>query len=514
MKLSVSTSYIKFILSIVLLFSIIPIPYQSHATAAGDGVRISVKSLNIRSGPGLSYSVSGSLKQSDVVSIVERSGDWIKIKYGSTEGWIASWHTEPVKETKKSTNKIVSQVDRLNIRSQPSLSSSVLSQLSAGEEATIVQTNGEWTEISANGINGWVSNQYIEHSKSNEKPKNTTSSKRYFEVSVSALNVRSKPDLTSKKIDLVKQGQAFEVKEQTSNWVKIDLGKESGWVYSFHGTFVEKANQAVAGETSSNKSPFTVTILYNGTNLRSEPSTDSEVVYRANAGEQFTVKETSGDWYEVDLGNGNKTFVANWVVKSGDATKTGEDKPKRKKGTLNGVKIVIDPGHGGNDRGTTGARGTLEKGITLRTAEMLADKLKSAGANVTLTRDSDVYVDLRKRVSIGHQEDADAFISIHYDATDNSSINGFTTYYLHGYQKNLAKSLNDGLNTTLNLRNRGTQPGNYLVLRENRQEAVLIELGFLSNPSEERVVTSDQFREQATLGMYKGLLSYFDGQID
>ena len=64
---------------------------------------------------------------------------------------------------------------------------------------------------------------------------------------------------------------------------------------------------------------------------------------------------------------------------------------------------------------------------------------------------------------------------------------GFTTYYTHSHQKALAASINDGLASSVNLRNRGSQPGDFLVLRENRQNAILIELGFLSNAAEERI---------------------------
>ncbi|MGB3260023.1 N-acetylmuramoyl-L-alanine amidase, partial [Paenisporosarcina sp.] len=246
------------------------------------------------------------------------------------------------------------------------------------------------------------------------------------------------------------------------------------------------------------------------------PSTSGGVVYRANAGESFVPIGQSGDWYEVNTPNGKRGYVANWVV-STDATEKEtqqqQAKAKRKKGTLNGLTVVVDPGHGGNDHGTTGARGTDEKGITLRTSELLASKLRAAGANVVMTRDSDVYVDLRKRVAIGHQLAADAFISVHYDATDSSSINGFTTYYMHGYQKGLAQSVHRALGNKISLRDRGAQPGNYLVLRENRQQAILIELGFLSNPSEERAVTTEHFREQASLGIYNGVVNYFDDQL-
>ena len=67
---------------------------------------------------------------------------------------------------------------------------------------------------------------------------------------------------------------------------------------------------------------------------------------------------------------------------------------------------------------------------------MLARKLRSAGANVILMN-MDTFISLNKRVSIGHQYDADAFISVHYDASIDSSISGFTTYYTHAYQRGL-----------------------------------------------------------------------------
>lgn len=157
-------------------------------------------------------------------------------------------------------------------------------------------------------------------------------------------------------------------------------------------------------------------------------------------------------------------------------------------------------------------QGTDEKLLTLMTAELLSSKLKAAGANVVMTRESDTYISLRKRVAITQQSGADAFVSLHYDANPDSSITGFTTYYTHNNQEALASSINDGLASTITLRNRGAQPANFLVLRENRQNAVLIELGFLSNPSEERVLTTEMFREQATHGIYQGLLNFFDAK--
>ena len=84
--------------------------------------------------------------------------------------------------------------------------------------------------------------------------------------------------------------------------------------------------------------------------------------------------------------NGGSAFVAKWVVSTNDEDINQQQSKLKNQtrvpGTLKGLTIVIDPGHGGNDRGTTGARGTDEKNITLLTSELLASKLKAAGANV------------------------------------------------------------------------------------------------------------------------------------
>lgn len=492
--------------------------------ASGQTVQSTVPNLHMRSGPGLSYPIITSVKMGDQMIVLEQQGDWYKVRLGSTHGWVASWYTKQLgKKKKQATQLIVSKVDRLNLRSQASMDSSVLSQLSAGDKATLLEDHGEWLEISYNQVKGYVAKEYITIQNDDIKLASQNAEKQhYFEVSVDKLNVRSKPDLTSKKVTNVRKGERFKIIEKQHNWMNIELSeKKTGWVYSFYGKLTDAAATASVGANSAQQTltptPKQIFIVHNGTNIRATSSTASEVVYRANAGEAFKTSGENGDWYEIKTPDGTKGFVANWVVSTDETANELEQKQakaERKKGTLTGLTLIIDPGHGGNDHGTTGVRGTDEKGIALRTSEMLASKLRAAGANVVMTRDSDVYVDLRKRVSIGHQLAADAFISIHYDATDSSSINGFTTYYMHNYQKQLADHVHQSLGKKIDLRDRGSQPGNYLVLRENRQKAILIELGFLSNPSEERAVSTEKFREQATLGIYNGVVNYFDNQLN
>ncbi|MDN4607107.1 SH3 domain-containing protein [Sporosarcina highlanderae] len=504
----------KGILAFIL---IIAITYDFPTISAkGETVIINTKSLNVRTGPGLTYPVTASLKMGDKVEIVSSSGDWHEIKVGSRTGWIASWLVVDQRAVGSAKRTAVSKVNALNIRLEPSTSAAVIGQLMAGDAVEVTGLKGEWASISKNGNNGWVHTDYITEISHSESGQAATISKQQptkteqFTVSVDALNVRIEPNLSSKKIGLIRNGETFPVVQVDGNWVKIKLdNKTEAWAYSFHGVIGPK--NTIESTTSKGKN---VTVLTNGTNIRQSATTSSNIVKRANAGEVLTVVEEANDWYKVALNSGETAFIAKWVVSSGEVTKadlqSNGGKSNRTAGTLKGLTIVVDAGHGGNDHGTTGLHGTDEKLLTLLTAQSLAAKLKAAGANVILTRDSDTYISLRKRVSINMQASADAFISIHYDANPDTSITGFTTYYTNSNQKALAAAVNSGLESSINLRNRGVQSANYLVLRENKKNSILVELGFLSNPSEERILTTEKFREQATHGIYQGLIKYFD----
>ncbi|WP_277584497.1 SH3 domain-containing protein [Psychrobacillus antarcticus] len=508
-------------LSACLLLPYLPVNAQENE------VNVTVGSLKVRSGPGLTYDTIGAVTKDDKLNVIDKENDWLQVKFGDTTGWVASQYT--TKESLELTNKqIISKVNRLNVRTEPTTSSAVIGQLQEGDSANAYKSHEDWIEIDFQGRKGWINQSYITVAEQTAN-KSTSPAEKVFEVSVDALNVRSKADLTSKQIGIVNKGDQFPVIDSDHNWVQVELENgEKGWLYSFYGTFTTTSITTTSESMDAATTNGSITILYNGTNLRKGSTTGSEVVSRADAGTSYSVLEKIDDWYKIMLEDEQTAYVASWLVSSSsttvNVTEQSEDKSKvekedkkkvdRKKGTLKGLTIVIDAGHGGNDRGTTGALGTDEKDITLITSELLSSKLQAAGANVILTRESDEFVDLRKRVTIAHQVDADAFISLHYDAIENSSVKGFTTYYMHSYQKELAQYVHKGLGNMISLKDRGTQPGDYLVLRENKQNAILIELGYLSNPSEERSVTTQNYREQATHGIYNGIINYFDDQLE
>ncbi|WP_162785101.1 SH3 domain-containing protein [Bacillus sp. P14.5] len=561
--------------------SSLPVFNAGKAVAEGEGIIINTESLNVRNGPGLSFSVAKQVHKGDKFPIVSRERDWYEIQLTASQtGWVANWLVtlskssddrkgivsedglrirqgagtnhpvvatlqkgqeititgdngnwfeisagqnsgwvhkdyitgdDPPLEDREGTSTIqnenwtgVSTDNSLNVRNSPGLNGSVLGKLNKGDKVPVTGSVSGWFRIGFGNTEGWVSSQYIEKPSSASKP--PANQAAFGKVTIHTLNIREKADLNGEVIGSVKHGEVFEILEEESNWYKLSLkGGKTGWAA---GWYIEKTVGEKPEKQQSRIETGEVQILYNGTNLRSSASTNSAIVARVSSGETFPIKKKSGEWYEVSLSNGQSGFVAGWIVSvSGSRSQEAANKPKS--GGLKGKTILIDPGHGGRDSGTIGYRGTFEKELTLSTSQILYDLLKNAGANVILTRNDDSYSSLNTRVALAHYHDSDAFISIHYDSISDSSVKGYTAYYYHQYQKELSQTVLDSLAKSLSSRNRGLKQGDYYVIRENKQPAVLLELGYLSNPSEEALSSTHSFQDMAARSIYYGLDDYF-----
>lgn len=465
---------------------------------------VTADSLRVRTGPGTSYSLAGSLTNGETVTIVESTGNSIKIKSTSVEGWVSKEYistgasSSTTQARTQQTEAVVSS--GVNVRTSPSLSGEKIGSLIKGSRVAVYSQSNGWAQIQFNGTNSWVSSEYLEFA--NQTAANiSNSSLPQATVSASTLSIRDSASLDGSVIGQVLKGQRFAILEESNNWVKIEYetGK-TGWAA---GWFFEKSqNKAPVSKRPLNGQ--TITVLSNGTNIRSDAGAHASVIQRADNGDRFEVIDLTDDWYQIRLKGGKTGYVAGWLV---SLTGSGQqiEKPDGGVHTKN-KKIVIDPGHGGNDSGTIGARGTLEKDLTLTTAKLLYNKLKSSGADVYMTRTSDTYVSLASRVATSHNQNADAFISIHYDSIEDKSVRGMTTYYYNN--PNLAKELHSSVINKTKLNNREVRYGNYHVLRENRQNSALLELGYLSNPTEEILVTSQQYQQSVADGLFEGVARY------
>jgi N-acetylmuramoyl-L-alanine amidase len=233
------------------------------------------------------------------------------------------------------------------------------------------------------------------------------------------------------------------------------------------------------------------------------------------------------------------------------ATSNGERTLTRALG-LKLRRIVIDPGHGGFDEGSSGHHGLKEKDVVLdvalRLGAMLKEKLQT---EVHFIRDSDTFVALERRAEIANELHADLFISIHANSSTLRSVNGIETYYLSvdgskaalevaarenaSSQKSIADlggllqqiAMNDriresvefagkvqsalvsGAGTTESpMRNRGVRRAPFIVLIGAKMPAILAEIGFISNPQEEALLQTPEYRETLAASLFAGIESY------
>ncbi|MBS4173659.1 SH3 domain-containing protein [Bacillus sp. FJAT-49736] len=489
---------------------------KTKALTATSGV-VTVNGLRLRSEPSSDSSILKVLQENQDVTIDSQNGNWLKISVAGINGWVSKDFVtinQQKTSVKLPSSKGIVTVDHLNIRTSPSISASTIGMLNTGNKINILEEMNGWIHFSLGTQAGWVSSQYIEKIKSSNGNKeisaNQSTQKATGSVNVNSLNVRSTPSLNGKIIGSISQGQSFAIVKEQNNWIEIKLkNNQVGWIAGWY------VNKSTANASSESNQKAIVTILYNGTNLRSDATTNSTILARGNAGDTFTILNKVNDWYKIQLTNGGIAFVASWLISSNYKTSspsvTPSDNASTKTGSgIKGKTIIIDPGHGGQDNGTSGYRGTLEKNLTLSTAMKLYQKLKNAGANVILTRNDDHYVSLPARVGISENNKADAFISIHFDSLkEDPSVTGHTTYYYHDNQRALANEINQAISSQTSIKDRGVRFGDFHVIRENNIPAVLAELGYLSNPNEELLINTEQYQELVTTSIYNGFVRYF-----
>jgi len=215
--------------------------------------------------------------------------------------------------------------------------------------------------------------------------------------------------------------------------------------------------------------------------------------------------------------------------------------------------VVVDAGHGGKDPGAISRSGLQEKEVVLDIAKRVATLLKQKGFRVILTRDNDTFIPLDQRTEMASTAEADVFVSIHANANPSRSVNGMEIYMLNklgfseknedqrkmNYQKyyrslqmkrgdeaieeiisdlldankqpdsmQLAERISYQLHKEIKTKDLGLKKARFFVLRNTLIPAVLVEVGFLSNPKEEDLLKTKKFRQKAAEGIAQGIIDY------
>ena len=179
---------------------------------------------------------------------------------------------------------------------------------------------------------------------------------------------------------------------------------------------------------------------------------------------------------------------------------------------LEGMKILLDPGHGGEEAGSKGATGYPEKEINLRISKLLEGELTRLGATVYLTRESDIDLGLKERVATIDEIKPDLALSIHYnalpDSGDAENTQGISTFWYHPQAHDLAVSLQEHLVTTLNRHSYGVFWNNLALTRPHVAPTILLELGFMINPWEFEWITDENEQQKLVNAIAQGIVRW------
>ncbi|MBS6524577.1 MAG: N-acetylmuramoyl-L-alanine amidase [Peptoniphilaceae bacterium] len=188
-------------------------------------------------------------------------------------------------------------------------------------------------------------------------------------------------------------------------------------------------------------------------------------------------------------------------------------------GQKKNITVVIDPGHGGKDSGAIAEDKTTEKALNLRVAPRVESMLRERGYNVIMTRTTDEFIALSERAAIANRNNADIFVSIHFNSAGSASPYGIEVLYASENDVELKKDAGDQtllarevLNAVLketgaNSRGIKNRP-ELAVLRRTNMTACLIEGGFMSNPDELEKLKSDSYLDKLATGIVKGIENY------
>ena len=210
-------------------------------------------------------------------------------------------------------------------------------------------------------------------------------------------------------------------------------------------------------------------------------------------------------------------------------------------------RLVLDAGHGGWDLGTVGRKGLMEKDVVLDIVRRLGKLVeRRLGAEVIYTRQDDTYLPLEKRAEIANLAQADLFVSVHANSSDDSSARGSETYYTNTYSsvkartsdadaegaaaenvnwnnvdirekvqqsRRFAAAVQHALYHALaiqipDMRNRGVKKASYVVLTGTSMPAILAEVSFVSSPADEAKPKNSNYRQKIAEGLYKGIAQY------
>jgi N-acetylmuramoyl-L-alanine amidase len=495
-------------------------------------VKVSVTNAIVRSGASTAYKKVTTLQKGRSFSAIDtftnsKSEIWYRIEYSKGRyGWISSSvvsvsgvPTAPVPApVPKYATKFVGTKNAYLYRGAD-FGYKVKTKLDYGSKLTIlkeftnISTGHKWLNVkSANGHTGWIPSWEAYKSLKNIPVVYNVSSPKLYKGASTSYPEAGKISSGTPLINLAKYGEWYNV--ETVSGIR-------GWIQ-------KKDVSAVSPKGLLN--PVITKVNASTHHIKWEKAMAiSNIRYTMPSSKQILI---SGDIASIDLPANVHGVVSTKTINNANGTKSLQinlsssytftlrnyentfDLKVMKKG-LTGKKIIVDAGHGDYDPGAIGPSGVKEKDVNLAVAKYLKKELENNGATVLLTRSTDEFLELSERTDIANHSDYDVFVSIHSNSF-NSKSRGTQTFYdtsvnFNGVQsKLLAQDVQAALTKQVGTYDRGYTDNDFYVTRENELTSILVELAYLSNPNEEKLLKSDSFRKKAAAGIRIGIQNFFN----
>ena len=415
--------------------------------------------------------------------------------------------------------------DSLNVRIGPGVKYSKIATLKKGAIVTKVSTKGNWWKVKYTASKtGWVNGKYL---KAVSTVTATTPSKTtyYYITESTGLNMRASYSVSSKKVGVtIPYGAKVKIKKTAKNgWIQVTYGGKTGWInaderYGFKST-------SNITYTASEPTELQYVLVHDDMNVRSLPSTAAPKLGTVTTDYAARILRVSNsNWAEIQYSDSQKGWIS---LRTSDTTVTNKKPDQISKpvnGSLTGIKVVVDAGHGGGDPGAGGkdlnGKFITEASLTLQSGKALKEQIEAVGGTVYMTREgsgalsSNKTTDLGLRAKYAAKKGANAFISLHYNSAAASSANGIETLYYQSTSKEFANTIHKNMMESIkeeypSMKDRGLKYQNVMVLRENSVFATLVELGFVSNPTELSRINTDEYRAVVAEGITNGIIEYY-----
>lgn len=312
----------------------------------------STTDVNVRSGPGNSYSVLTVMKKGTTTAQLGTSGGWTKVTVNGKTGYVygkyltggGSSSTTP--STTTTTKTVYVTASSLNVRSGPSTSYGVIGGLSKGSSASVVGSSGSWYKIKYGSGYGYISSSYTSSSapsSGSTTPSDTPSSSSFSKTmycTTSGLNVRSGKGTAYSSKGVLSYGQAVTVVDSSSYWYKIEYGNGYGYVGSKYLSSSKPSSGSSTPITAPSNKVKTMYCTVSGLNVRSGAGTSYSSKGVLSYGQQVTVVNTSSYWYKIEYGSGYGYVGSSYLssTKPSGGGSVSDDTPST--GSTSGSSIV------------------------------------------------------------------------------------------------------------------------------------------------------------------------------